>query len=809
MGRHRWGARRWGVAVLAGTLALGGAATLGQGVAEAATPTVEGASFFPGNGGAAGTSTWTVNWTPKTTIVAADPAITVAFPAGITPSAGTTTVSSTQLAGDNCDIVAVTFTGSTLALQLANNGALTCSVPTTSSVTLDITNVTATAGTYTTGFSITDAADAGSYVYEPGPVYVVSQTATPTVTPTAVVPTSTVGSATNVQGAALSLTVTGATLGSDKLLLNLPCEVAPSSVSFASATASSSVTGALDATAQSTGACGASVDNQLYVSPSPYNGTQTITITPTYDLNGAASGTVTLSGLYVTATASSPFVTSDLTVSNVSVTPTTPVAAIAPGTGDVAVGNLTITMPTTTTPPAGDAVCVTLVPTTGSPTTSGDVPVFDTISGPTPSSSIGVAQINGSATGATFVAGTSTETTTASTANGTPTPPTTSLAIGFSVASLGTGNPPVYVLSNVHVDVPSNELPGTVTVDVGYATTVAGCNSPTFITYGLSAFVVGTAPSGAIYGQSAVATAAAEFEAAFVSTSPTISCSNNGAAILATAADPYDALSASYLEGQLHTGVLTNLPSAAGTIDPSVLAALKEAGVSRIYVVGGPLAVTPAEIAALQGTTAYACGGLAPSGGNLSVIQAATTGNTPDQTAALIDSYVTGNGAGGLNGANNLPSLSSAFASASTYDQTTGNASAAAPATVSGTAIVASNTDWQDADAISAVAYAYHLPVVLTSATALTATAESELVKLGYDQVIVVGGQLAVTPAVVSAIQAIDVTAGGVSTPISVLRIAGPDASGTSADIAMLEAKVLGWHQTNLYVAQGTMQGSV
>ena len=70
---------------------------------------------------------------------------------------------------------------------------------------------------------------------------------------------------------------------------------------------------------------------------------------------------------------------------------------------------------------------------------------------------------------------------------------------------------------------------------------------------------------------------------------------------------------------------------------------------------------------------------------------------------------------------------------------------------VTGTAIVASSTDWQDADAISAVAYAYHL---------------------------------------------------------SVLRIAGPDASGTSADIAMLEAKVLGWHQTTLYVAQGTMQGS-
>ena len=31
---------------------------------------------------------------------------------------------------------------------------------------------------------------------------------------------------------------------------------------------------------------------------------------------------------------------------------------------------------------------------------------------------------------------------------------------------------------------------------------------------------------------------------------------------------------------------------------------------------------------------------------------------------------------------------------------------------VTGTAIVASSTDWEDADAISAVAYAYHLPVL-------------------------------------------------------------------------------------------------
>ena len=119
-----------------------------------------------------------------------------------------------------------------------------------------------------------------------------------------------------------------------------------------------------------------------------------------------------------------------------------------------------------------------------------------------------------------------------------------------------------------------------------------------------------------------------------------------------------------------------------------------------------------------------------------------------------------------------------------------------------------STTDWQDADAAAGLAYAYHLPVVLTAGSSLSPQAAAELSKLGFDQVLAIGGPVVLSPAVVSAIEAIDVTVGGEPTPISVLRIAGSDAAGTSADLASFEGALLGWSNATLYVAQGTSQGA-
>ncbi len=310
----------------------------------------------------------------------------------------------------------------------------------------------------------------------------------------------------------------------------------------------------------------------------------------------------------------------------------------------------------------------------------------------------------------------------------------------------------------------------------------------------------------AIAGPTGTATAAAAFEKAMTGTTgagPT--CSDEGNVVLATSADPTDALAAAYLEGQLRTGVLVTPPSTTGQIRPSVLAALRAGGVQRVYVVGGPDAVTPAELATLRATRAYICGGSATTGSDLQVIEAATTGATAPDTAGLIDGYPIGSDEGG---AGLLPSLAPAYGSAATYDPVGGGASAAPPAVVSGTAIVVEAADWRDADAVAPLAYAYHLPVVLTSGTTLSPQAAAELARLGLDQVLAVGGPAALSPAVVSAIQAIHAQVGGTATPISVVRVAGEDASQTSADLARLEVAVLGWTARTVYVAQGGTSGS-
>ncbi len=316
---------------------------------------------------------------------------------------------------------------------------------------------------------------------------------------------------------------------------------------------------------------------------------------------------------------------------------------------------------------------------------------------------------------------------------------------------------------------------------------------------------VSTGPVAPVAGGTAETTVADELLAGFVSsTGTTASCTNGGAAILATAADPYDALAASYLEGQLHAGVLITPPSATGAIDPAAIGALRAAGVQRVYVVGGPLAVTPQEIATLESTPAYDCGGVLPAGTTLQVVQAATTGATAVDTAVEIDQYVTGHGEGGV-GTSVPGSVAAAFGGGAALDQVGGNGSPAGPAAsaVNGVAIVVSSSDWQDAAVVAPIAYRCHLPVVLTSSTTLSPQAKAELVQLGYSQVVVVGGPAVMSPAVVQAIQSIDVPTGAASSPIAVLRVAGADASQTSVDVARLEATAFGWGQPTLYVAQG------
>ena len=465
------------------------------------------------------------------------------------------------------------------------------------------------------------------------------------------------------------------------------------------------------------------------------------------------------------------------TTSTVTVSVPAPPTVVSSSTGsDAAIGDVTIT-PAAVTTIASDYVCVSLP--------AGDN--FDTASGvPT------VSQTNGAAT--TGVSSTPVVTA-GSLALGSTTgdpgaSPTQGNVLSFAVNGQATSSIPTFVLANLHVDGVGASA-GAVTESVATASSALGCSSVSASSVLGSGTIYEIASSNsAIYGQTPAATAAAEFDAALVSGSgSSATCSDHGNAVVATSADPYDALSAAFLESQLGTGVLITAPT---QLDASTLAALKLGGVQRVYVVGGLLAVSQADIDALKSTPAYDCGGTTATGKDI-VVYSGISGQTADDTAAAIDSYITGTGTGAL------PSISGAYSTESAYNQTTGNETTAAPSGTQKTAIVVADTDFQDATAAAGMAYEYKLPVILTPGDALGPQATSELTKLGITQVVALGGQLALQPQVVNSIEALNI--GG--KPISVLRIAGADGTQSAADLALFEGQRLGWHDSTVLVAQG------
>ncbi len=456
-----------------------------------------------------------------------------------------------------------------------------------------------------------------------------------------------------------------------------------------------------------------------------------------------------------------------------------PLTVVPATTQDVAIGDVTIT-PSTAQAIGDDYVCLRLP--------RGDN--FDAVDGlPAVSQSDGAATTGEGAVPVVTAGDVA--------LSATPGDPGSSAVQGnvlsFRVSGTSQGEPPVFVLSGVHVDGIGAAI-GPVRASVRRAAGPRGCSAgggapTTALGHGV-VYRVGASSGGAIYGSTPAATTAAEFEAALVSTVGTrTTCSDGGAAVLATDKDPYDALSAAYLEAQLGTGVLLTSP---GGLSRATLGALREGGVQRVYVVGGPLAVGQADIDALKSTPAYRCGGEVRTGRDLAVYTG-IYGRSAEETAAKVDGYITGDGAGAL------PSIASAYGDRARYNQTSGNESARAPLGATTTAIVVADTDWEDATVAAGLAYRYKLPVILTPGATLDAQARFELEKLGVNQVVALGGPLVLSPAVVDSIESLRVG----SSPVSVLRIAGKDPQQTAADVALFEATQLDWPETTLLVAQG------
>ena len=560
--------------------------------------------------------------------------------------------------------------------------------------------------------------------------------------------TSIPGTATAQAGASVVLSINGTptvTPAPDVITLTLACPSVGTAVF--SSVALTGATGFTSATTATIGTNSAGCSTATIVATaSTLN--PSFTITPNYTTSGVTSQALSISGSYSSSgVAATTFaVPTDASVLWYNVSANTPTTTLGAST-------TTAISPISITDPAGIATADQLTNTSVITLT---LPAHDVWAG-TPSLSVVGATATLGAVGAQALT---------ITLNGTA--PTTSSALftvsGASVTTSSTStlgaqgigitvaNPTLTLFSNVSV--------GTI---LGTTTTIFGAD--------------GTADG----------TVAAEFENAYPAGS-----GGNRNVVLATdtpSANGSDALAASYLEGTLNTGLLITPATTLGT---DAKQALQLEGVTTVYVVGGPLAVSPAVIAQIEATPAYNAGGLTTTGSNIKVVGPIFGADgTAEGTAAAIATYY-----GTAYGSASFPAAYTSTGGA--YNDTTGNASVTPPTGAVPTAIVVAGSDWQDAMSVAPEAFNMRFPVILngpSTSTTLTSDAQTALTTLGVKQVIIVGGQLAVQNSVETQIAALN---GG----ISVLRIAGIDATDTAAQIANFALSTagansgLGWTAT-------------
>jgi putative cell wall-binding protein len=378
--------------------------------------------------------------------------------------------------------------------------------------------------------------------------------------------------------------------------------------------------------------------------------------------------------------------------------------------------------------------------------------------------------------------------------------------VEFNVTKQSSGTPASFTVSGLGVNAPAAAAPVTLTATDGASADCTTTPGTSITPQAVRAFDV--LNSSRIQGSDADATAIAETEAAY--TCATINHAANGAGgaaatvILATDSAPYDALAASFMAGQMGTGILLTPPNA---LSAETQAALRQLGVSNVVVVGGPLAVSDTvlnQVKALQATNCAGTPQVTGTGAAQTIQATRVYGQTALDTAADIAQYF---GSGAVRSA----AFPGAYGSA--YNDTTGTASTSGPVAAAPTAVVA--TDNGFADAVSGSALAYNnpgggvnkeFPVLLTDASSLSTQAAGAITNMGITQVILLGGPQAISNNVVTQLQAMGV---------SVLRIAGQDLTDTSQMLALFElnstnssGKVdgLDWLATygqTLYVARG------
>ncbi len=366
-------------------------------------------------------------------------------------------------------------------------------------------------------------------------------------------------------------------------------------------------------------------------------------------------------------------------------------------------------------------------------------------------------------------------------------------ALSFSVTSPST-SAAAFTLSALTVDTPSTPA-GAVTVTVTF-TPANGATSPVGPA---TAFTV-VSPATQIYGADADATAAAELEAEFPAPNacpgsfgpgPTGGTAGSTPVVLATDQNYPDALAAAYLARYLGTGELL---TPTDSLSASTLNALRLEGVSQVYIVGGSLAVSDAVATQLESTQDYFCGGTTPAVGllgspvDLQVIR--VWGQTEYDTAADIAQFPSPTFVGSADFAGAYTGTNSS-GGIGMYNDTSGTASSApATTTVLRTAILATGEGFQDAASSSVLSYVERFPLLLTDPASLSSQTSFALQALGIQQVVLMGGPLAVLDSVVTSLQGLGIT---------VLRVAGQDLTDTAVQLADFEVNTttgglgLGW----------------
>ena len=506
------------------------------------------------------------------------------------------------------------------------------------------------------------------------------------------------------------------------------------------------------------GACaGGSVSNDVVVTltnSGMVNGSGALGATTqpvTFTLSGVAynvsKGTPT-GAVTVTLAGATPASVSNATVADVIVTGNNPAVGLNASAVNQPISNLVITEAQPAQIPTGN-VCVTLG--SGASFNSSTVTPTVTASG------------GGAVVGSTVTTGTK------------------GAYLLFDVSTASSTAGATYTLSNINVNAGTTSGSVIATVTDGGSGTSCG------------ATVVGTATAfnvvatARIYGQTSDGTAAALL-AATKFPGGTTGCPGTSAAafgvadrpvVLATSQNFPDALSAAYLAKQLGTGVLLTHTAVATA---TTLTALRQAGITSVYVVGGPLAVSTNVINQLKATPSYHCGGTLVRTSLLGTTQDLTVtqiyGQTEYGTSQAVAEYFPAADVGKVD-------IHGAYQSSSTstplYNDTKGSSGTLqgnVPAGTLRTAIVATGQTFPDAMAASALSYNQSLPILLTQQGSLAPEAQNAIVNLGIQQVIVMGGPIAISDNVLTQLEGMGV---------SVLRVAGQDYTDTARLLAQLE----------------------